>query len=313
MPSIGQRVTRAYRKLRWEMVRGGPGRAPRILTVSTANGVLSFSNMDLHNAKALYVHRAWEIDLITHSMDYLKREGLAGTPGRDILVDVGANLGMICIAMLKRGYFREAIAIEPDPRNFALLNRNIEQNGLGDRIRAFHFAVSDEAGEVELELSDVNFGDHRVRAARTLAPTRMGEERRGTVPVPARRLDDLLRTEAHVDPERIGLVWVDIQGHEGHLFRGARETLGRGVPVISEFWPYGIRRSGLERDAYAEIVRSHFARFVIVDASTGRFEPRDIGAIAELFDAYPLPEQNLELILFPRVDREMEEGRGRGE
>jgi hypothetical protein len=52
---------------------------------------------------------------------------------------------------------------------------------------------------------------------------------------------------------------------------------------------------------------------VIVDASTGRFEPRDIGAIAELFDAYPLPEQNLELILFPRVDREMEEGRGRGE
>jgi hypothetical protein len=127
----------------------------------------------------------------------------------------------------------------------------------------------------------------------------MGEEGRAIVSVPARRLDDLLRTEASVDPGRIGLVWLDIQGYEGRLFRGARETLGRGMPVISEFWPYGIRRSGLDRDAYVEIIRSMFARFVIVDAATSRFEGRDVDAIAELFDAYPLPEQNLELILFP--------------
>ena len=301
MPTIGERVGRAYRKLRWAMVRGGPGRSPRILTVPTANGILSFSNMDLHNAKTLYIHRAWEIDLITTSMDYLKREGLVGKPGRDVLVDVGANLGMICIAMLKRGYFREAIAIEPDPRNFALLKRNIEQNGLSGRIRPFQFAVTDEAGEVELELSDVNFGDHRVRAAPASAPTKMGEEDRDIVRVPARRLDDLLRTEARADPGRIGLVWVDIQGHEGRLFRGARETLGHGMPVISEFWPYGIRRSGLERDAYAEIVRSVFAGFVVVDAAAGRIEPREVAAIPGIFDAHPLPEQNLELILFPRV------------
>jgi len=301
MPSIGERARRAYRKFRWGMVRGGPGRTPRILTVPTENGILSFSNMDLHNAKALYVHRSWEIDLITRSMDYLGREGLVGKPGRDVLVDVGANLGMICIAMLKRGYFREAIAVEPDPRNFALLIRNIEQNGLSDRIRPLQFAVTDAPGDVALELSDVNFGDHRVRAAGTSAPTRMGEERRETVTVPARRLDDLLRTEARVDPGRVGLVWVDIQGHEGRLFRGAQETLRHGTPVITEFWPYGIRRSGLERDSYAEIVRSQFARLVIADAATGRFTTRDVAAIPELFDAHPLPEQNLELILFPRV------------
>ena len=107
--------------------------------------------------------------------------------------------------------------------------------------------------------------------------------------------------EARVDPGTIGLVWVDIQGHEGRLFRGAQETLRQGMPVISEFWPYGIRRSGLERDAYAEIVRSRFARFAIVDAATGRIETRDVAAIPEIFDAHPLPEQNLELILFPRV------------
>ncbi len=312
MASIWERLSRSYRKLRWEWVRGGPGRTQRILTVPTANGLLSFSNMDLHNAKAIYIHRAWEIDLITRSMEYLGREGLVGKPGKDVLVDVGANLGMICIAMLKRGYFREAIAIEPDPQNFALLKRNIEQNGLEGRIRALPFAVSDEAGDVELELSEVNFGDHRVRSARTYTSPQMGEERRGIVRVAARRLDDLLRTEAGLDPGRIGLVWVDIQGHEGRLFRGARDTLSHGTPLISEFWPYGIRRSGLERDAYAEIVRSLFERLVIVDAATGRTEPRDADAIAELFDAHPLPEQNLELILVPRSDLRVEgERRGR--
>jgi FkbM family methyltransferase len=303
--TFGQRLGRAYRKLRWEMVRGGPGRSQRILTVQTANGLLSFSNMDLHNARSLYVHRAWEIDLITRSMEYLRREGLVGKPGRDVLVDVGANLGMICIAMLKRGYFREAIAIEPDPRNFALLTRNIEQNGLEGRIRALPFAVSDESADVEFELSDVNFGDHRVRAEGSSEPAQMGEEARSVVSVPARCLDDLLRVEAGADLRTIGLVWTDIQGHEGRLFRGARDTLAQGVPLISEFWPYGIRRSGLERDTYAEVVRSVFERFVIVDAATGRTEVRDVGAIAALFDTYSRPEQNLEIIFLPRLDPQM--------
>jgi len=299
--SFGQRAARAYRKLGWALVRGGPGRAERVLTVRTENGLLSFSNMDLHNARTLYVHRAWEIDLITRSIEYLRREGLVGRPGRGLLVDVGANLGMISIAMLQRGYFRDAIAVEPDPRNFEFLRRNIEQNGLGGRIRAMPYAVSDASGEVELERSEVNFGDHRVRSSRPSAPPRMGEERRETVRAPARRLDDLLRVEANVDPASIGLIWVDIQGYEGFLFRGARDTLARGAPVMSEFWPYGILRSGLDRDTYVEIVRTLFARVVIADAAAGRFEPRDTAILAEIFDAHLRPEQSLQIILFPRV------------
>ncbi len=300
MPPIGQRIRRAYRKMRWEMVRGGPGRTPRILTVPTANGLLSFSNMDLHNARALYVQRAWELDLITRSVDYLRREGHVGRSGADILLDVGANIGMICIAMLKRDYFREAIAIEPNPQNFALLTWNIEQNGFQDRIRAFPYAMSDASGEVEMEISEENFGDHRVRAERTLGPALMKEEGRHTARVSARTLDDLLAVEAAVDPGRIGLIWADIQGFEGHFFRGARQTLSHGAPVLSEFWPYGIRRAGLDRDRYAAIVRSLFARIVIVDAASGRFEVRDTGAVADLFDANSEPHQQLEIIFLSR-------------
>lgn len=297
--TLAGRVGRAYRKLQWPWVRGGPGRTPRILTAPTANGLLSFSNMDLHNARALYVHRAWEIDLITRSFEYLKREGHVGEPGADVLIDVGANIGMICIAMVMRDYFREAVAIEPDENNFALLTHNIEQNDLQGRIRAFRYATSDRSGDVELEIAKENFGDHRVRAAHSLERALMSEEGRATVRVPARTLDDLI-AEASLDPSRVGLVWADIQGFEGYLLRGASATLAHGAPVLSEFWPYGILRSGMDRDAFTSVVRSLFPRIVIVDAATDRFEERDSADIAPMFDTHRRPEQQLEIIFLRR-------------
>ncbi|MGH7680508.1 MAG: FkbM family methyltransferase [Candidatus Eiseniibacteriota bacterium] len=290
------RVGRVIRKIQWEWVRGGPGRTPRILTVPTANGLLSFSNMDLHNARTLYVQREWESHLIARSLDYLKREGHIGRPGADLLIDVGANVGMICIAMVLRGFFREAIAIEPDETNFALLKRNIEQNGLASRIRAFRCAISDQSGDVELEIAKENFGDHRVRGAHSLERALMSEEARATVRVPARTLDDLLAKDASVDPARVGLVWADIQGFEGYMLRGAAATLSHGAPVLSEVWPYGILRSGMDRDTYTSVARSLFKRIVIVDAAANRFEARDAADLPALFDTHRRPEAQLEIL-----------------
>jgi len=294
-PFVG-RIGRAVRKIQWEWVRGGPGREPRILTVPTANGLLSFSNMDLHNARTLYVQREWESHLIARSMDYLRRERHVGKPGADVLIDVGANVGMICIGMLRRDFFREALAIEPDESNFALLTRNIEQNGLQARIRPFRCAITDQSGDVELEIAKENFGDHRVRASRSLERALMSEEGRATVRVPARTLDDLVTKGASLDPARIGLVWADIQGFEGYMLRGASATLSHGAPVLSEVWPYGILRSGMDRDTYASIVRSLFKRIVIVDAAANRFETRDAADLPALFDTHLRPEAQLEII-----------------
>ena len=293
------RARRAYRKLRWTMLRGGPGRTPRILTVSTANGTLSFSNMDLHNARALYVQRAWESDLLEATSRVLREEVAPTRPGANLLVEAGANIGMICIAMLKHGDFREAVAIEPDPLNFELLERNIRQNGLADRIHPVPCALSASSGEAELERSESNFGDHRVRV-QSDRKALMGEDGRATLRVPMRSLDDVLEAEG-IEPGRIGLVWVDVQGYEGHLFRGARRTLAGGSPVLSEFWPYGIQRSGIDRDSYAELLRSLFQRLAVFDAAGRQFVPHDLSRIEELFDRTSGPEQYLELLLFPRT------------
>ena len=279
------------------MVRGGPGRATRTLTADTANGLLSFSNMDLHNGRTLYVQRAWEIDLIRGSMEYLAREGRGGS-ATDVLIDAGANLGMICIAMLKHGYFHEAIAIEPGPDNLRYLTRNIAQNGMEGRIRSVPCALSDRAGEAEMELSEVNFGDHRVRS-RTSTPALMGEGGRRSVTVPLRTLDEILTSFA-LDPSRIGLIWIDVQGFDGYALRGARGVLSRGVPVVDELWPYGVLRSGMDRGEYLDVLRASFARVAIADPGSGEFRDRDFATLPALFEGNSRPEQALAMIGLPR-------------
>lgn len=298
--SLGFRLRRALRKLQWERVRGGPGRPPRILTVQTANGLLSFSNVDRIIAKVLYVHRAWEVDLMTRTVEYLHREGYLAPATRDVMIDAGANIGMVCIGMLRHGHFKRALAIEPGPDNVALLERNVAQNGLRDSIRVLACAVSDASGEVEVELSEDNFGDHRVRPVATGGPGRLEEERRATIRVPARTLDDIVAGDSGVDPERIGLIWIDVQGHEGQLFQGARRTLEHGAPALTELWPYGIERSGFDRDRYVDLVHTLFERAVLVEAAAGRFEPLSAAAFAALFDAREDPDRFWEVLLLPR-------------
>ena len=73
---LSQDVVKMFRRWKWEhRVRGGPGRRPRVLTVSTSNGKLSFSNMDAVIGRALYCDRAWECDLIESTMTSLRRHG----------------------------------------------------------------------------------------------------------------------------------------------------------------------------------------------------------------------------------------------
>jgi len=254
--------------------------------------------MDLHNAATLYIQRAWEIGLIRRSMEFLQKVGFR-EPGRDLAIDAGANIGMICIALLRMGHFRDAIAVEPDPENFDLLTRNIAQNGMAHRIRPIACALSDRPGTVEMELSPHNFGDHRVRAVSS-APSLMDERGRATVPVPARPLDEIVRDLTASERGRIGLLWVDVQGHDGRLFHGARETLSLGVPVVNELWPYGILRSGMSRDDYLDVLRSCFARVLVAEDLSADFLDRDPAALASLFDANSKPDRALAMIGIPR-------------
>jgi hypothetical protein len=70
---------------------------------------------------------------------------------KPVVFDIGANVGTVCIPLVLQGVFERALAFEPEQRNFGYLARNIEQNGLSDRVQGFQVALSSASGELELE------------------------------------------------------------------------------------------------------------------------------------------------------------------
>jgi FkbM family methyltransferase len=150
------------------------------------------------------------------------------------LVDVGANIGTTSVAALTRYGFSRVLALEPEPANAALLTANLALNGLAARSTVVVAAASDRDGAATLALHPSNRGAHELAGA--------GESREA-MEVEVKRLDTLVR-ERVLSVRRVGLLWLDVQGHEGHVLAGATSLLRRRVPVLLELFPDALRAAG---------------------------------------------------------------------
>jgi FkbM family methyltransferase len=241
----------AFRRFLWKAL----ARLPEFrITRSTRHGILGFSNRDRGIGRDLFLRREYEYDEIQRAVRLLDTVS-AGR--RRWVVDVGANVGSVCIALVREGRFAAALAVEPAQNTFRHLVKNVARNGLSSAIRCVNVAASATNGTGDLELSR-NSGDHRVRVGQPVDDEERYRERtRPVIPVPVRRLDDLL-VECGVDPRDVGLLWMDVQGHEPHVLEGAPGLLATGVPLIIEIWPYGLRRAGIAPAAFVEHLAARF-------------------------------------------------------
>jgi hypothetical protein len=148
------------RILCWEILR----RLRSSLTVSTKQGRFTINlGKEDYIGRDLYANGEYELEVVSATMDFLRSIGKCPPKGEGTVVDIGANIGVISIGLLHTGECHRAIAIEPEPRNVALIERNVRQNGLQSKYITLPFAASNQRGELVFELSDDNFGDHRVR------------------------------------------------------------------------------------------------------------------------------------------------------
>lgn len=217
---------------------------------TTVDGIRYFvSTRDQSGGRVIFMGRVPD-DFLEEYLDLISNELGRPTLKDATCVEVGANIGTTTLPVILRHGARLCIALEPAPANLALLRANLAANGVGpDRVRVLPVAASDSPGTVEFELSPTNSGDHRVhRPERPSAnePELYGERHRPVITVPAARVDDIL-AEQNVELSDVGLVWIDAQGHEGHVLAGAPRLLASAAPIIMEYWPYGLRRAaGLE-------------------------------------------------------------------
>jgi FkbM family methyltransferase len=166
----------------------------------------------------------------------LYNKNLDGRKKPTILIDAGANIGMICIPAVARGFVQRAVAIEPEPLNCRLLRANIALNGLSNSILVHECALGPSTDvALALELHETNFGDHRIQVN-----TENAIQLNNIVNVKSETLDGLCPAVDYSD----SLLWMDIQGYEGFALLGGKELLKSRIPLIIEFWPYGMKRSG---------------------------------------------------------------------
>lgn len=159
--------------------------------------------------------------------------GLAGRLCREgmAVLDVGANVGFHTLLFARAvGPEGTVWAFEPDPDNFATLERNIVRNGYGN-IKAVRAAVGAATGKASLYRSAFHC-DHRVYR------TQNGPQ---GLPIEMVSIDDFLPPDQRVD-----FVKMDVQGAEGMVLRGMRRILSAnpGITLIMEFWPEGLRATG---------------------------------------------------------------------
>jgi hypothetical protein len=114
--------------------------------------------------------------------------------------------------------------------------------------------------------------------------------------VQAKTFDAFLKENTDVAAREIDLLWIDIQGHEGHFFKGAKDFFReRKIPVINEFWGYGINRSGMSPNEYRQIIGETFSDFYHYTA--GGYELKSISEIEKLFAIYRKPREIANIIL----------------
>lgn len=272
-----------FRSRRRELLRGlyfdVAARFGRTLSVNGEAGRFYVSTRDKAIGRSLFIHGVYEdLDTLRQVNSLLTtRNGDFQFSGKTF-VEVGANIGTATIAavnVLKAG---RALAIEPGPENFKLLNQNIAANGLQQRVHAVQAAASSESGSITLAINEENWGDNRIGS-------RVSDTKLATVEVEALTLDEAVEREG-VDPADVALIWIDAQGHEPDVLAGATSLLNRGIPVVAEYWPFGFKPDGVE--LFERLVQQHFGSWADLKESAvaGRLVEHPASEISTLRTAY---------------------------
>lgn len=175
-------------------------------------------------------------------------------------VDVGANIGTTIVPAVGKFGFSAGYAFEPEPECFRLLRTNLAANGLHDAVQLFNLAVSNRSGTGELALRPASGGKHHL--------IRRGNVEEETLNVPLTTLDELVG-DGSLDAEGVGLLWLDIQGHELQALEGAQTLLRRSTPIVMEL---DTRQVGLAQiEALRDLLDEHYTS--LLDLSTVADEP----------------------------------------
>jgi FkbM family methyltransferase len=163
----------------------------------------------LWRVESLFTKEPWTIEWLNEL-----------TP-EDLLLDVGANVGMYTIWAAAIRHCR-VIAIEPESTNYSILNKNILQNNLDKLVQAYSIGLSNVNEFCMLNMADLRAGGSNHAAGEALnfnLKPMSAKFQQGCVVF---ALDELIDKKCIPVPSRIK---IDVDGFEHKVISGARKTL----------------------------------------------------------------------------------------
>lgn len=262
----------SLRELLWyQVIRKFP---EWVFPISTRHGRLYINNKDQVISRELFLTGEFEYSKINTVLYLLKNLSLLKSNG--VLLDIGANIGTVCIPLIKENYFLSAFAFEPEPKNYKSLMKGIKNNKLNKRILPFNLALSNRNGELNLAVSEDNFGDHKIQVST------QGSAK--TVKIQSTTLDHFLSSH-QINPGNISLIWMDVQGHEKHVLEGCSDLLlNYSIPTVIEFWPHGLNNAKVKPEEFVQMIQKYFKFYY--DLSDSTLTKKSVTNLIELYNKY---------------------------
>jgi FkbM family methyltransferase len=136
----------------------------------------------------------------------------------DVVIDAGAYIGLFTLSVARKA--RKVIAIEPDPRNFSILQTNVALARLKN-VKLVNKALWCKRGKVKFYVSEQS-------SSSSIFGERQGQTQH-VINVETTTLDDIV-AEEHLS--RIDFLKMDIEGAEIEALQGAVRTLKNTRKVV---------------------------------------------------------------------------------
>lgn len=231
---------------------------------------IAFDPSDQFIGRGLTLTGEWQRADTERAIGFLFDNGMLRPGGT--FVDVGANIGTQSVYAALSGRFTGVLALEPSPAEFDLLDINVRLNALTGTVACRQVAVGAKAASMALALNAINRGDHRL----------VEEGGADCVEVNVQPLDTIL-DEQGIDISEVGMVWIDVQGHEPQVCEGMPRVLSAGVPLVIEFNVEDYGDAGTR--AFTGHLAQYYDSFIdVADAEPGARPIEDLATLPKVAD-----------------------------
>ncbi|MBL4674837.1 MAG: FkbM family methyltransferase [Mucilaginibacter sp.] len=195
-------------------------------------------------------------------------------PG-DTFIDIGANAGLHSLVAAKALNGKGKVyAFEPTPKTIKRLTENVELNNLSEHISVQPVGLSNQNGELKLNLADNGYDAWNSFVNLTHIAVS------NHVNVPVITFDSFVQ-DNNIDISEISLVKIDVEGWEINVLEGMKKTLANdnfNSSFLIEFTEENMFRAGYScKELYNYLLNRGYKWFEY-DAASNQLKPSELKA-----------------------------------